>query len=179
MSASFNNDDLNSASAAANSSADSAPKNISETPERDRFDLLSAYLDGEVTADERRCVEHWLATDATIKRLYARLLTLRRDMQALPIPPSTETATEATIVQVFQRLDRRPQRWVASGGMAIAALFIGAVTSILSPTLWSPTDQVAGTNPSGDRPSAELQIALDSPIIPVRNSLKRSSKSVY
>uniref|UniRef100_A0ACD5GTL5 Anti-sigma factor family protein n=1 Tax=Desertifilum tharense IPPAS B-1220 TaxID=1781255 RepID=A0ACD5GTL5_9CYAN len=30
---------------------------------RDRFELLSAYLDGEVTASERQQVENWLDTD--------------------------------------------------------------------------------------------------------------------
>jgi len=33
---------------------------------RDCFELLSAYLDGEVTATERRQVEEWLSTDASI-----------------------------------------------------------------------------------------------------------------
>jgi hypothetical protein len=40
---------------------------------RDRFELLSAYLDGEVTATERKQVEEWLANDASVQCLYARL----------------------------------------------------------------------------------------------------------
>lgn len=32
---------------------------------RDRFELLSAYLDGEVTSSERHQVEDWLRSDPT------------------------------------------------------------------------------------------------------------------
>ncbi|MEL6165322.1 MAG: zf-HC2 domain-containing protein, partial [Cyanobacteria bacterium J06628_3] len=43
---------------------------------RDRFELLSAYLDGEVTAAERRQVEEWLANDSSVQNLHKRLLSL-------------------------------------------------------------------------------------------------------
>lgn len=45
---------------------------------RDRFELLSAYLDGELTAAERRQVEELLANDQAVKCLYVRLLKLRQ-----------------------------------------------------------------------------------------------------
>jgi len=38
---------------------------------RDRFELLSAYLDGEVTAAQRQQVEDWLGNDPEVQ-LYAR-----------------------------------------------------------------------------------------------------------
>jgi anti-sigma factor RsiW len=34
----------------------------------ERFELLSAYLDGEVTASERKQVEAWLATDRAFQQ---------------------------------------------------------------------------------------------------------------
>ncbi len=37
--------------------------------QRDRFELLSAYLDGEVTAAERRQIEQWLATEPEVQSL--------------------------------------------------------------------------------------------------------------
>ena len=41
------------------------------------FELLSAYLDGEVTATERKQVEEWLSTDTDIKfLLYNNLANL-------------------------------------------------------------------------------------------------------
>lgn len=45
--------------------------------ERDRFELLNAYLDGEVTAAERRQIEDWLTTDSAAQCLYSRALELR------------------------------------------------------------------------------------------------------
>ena len=36
---------------------------------RDGYELLSAYLDGEVTAAERKQVEEWLANDPTVQSL--------------------------------------------------------------------------------------------------------------
>lgn len=34
--------------------------------QRDRFELLDAYHDGEVTAAEQRQIEQWLATDPEV-----------------------------------------------------------------------------------------------------------------
>jgi anti-sigma factor RsiW len=51
---------------------------------RNRFELLNAYLDGEVTADERRQIENWLTTDPQVQCLYARALKLRQKWQ-MPI----------------------------------------------------------------------------------------------
>ena len=39
--------------------------------QRDRFELLSAYIDGEVTAAERGQIEQWLTTDPEVQCLYA------------------------------------------------------------------------------------------------------------
>ena len=72
---------------------------------RDCFELLSAYLDGEVTATERRQVEEWLSTDASIKCLYKRLLNLRQGLQNIPVPP-TNQSSETTIEQVLKRVNR-------------------------------------------------------------------------
>ena len=79
---------------------------------RDRFELLSAYLDGEVTACERRQVEDWLANDPESQRLYGRLLTLRQGLQTMPVP-STQQSVENTIEQVYQRMHRRSRHRTA------------------------------------------------------------------
>jgi anti-sigma factor RsiW len=47
-------------------------------------ELLSAYLDGEATADERAAVEAHLATSEPDRRLLEELQALRGEMQALP-----------------------------------------------------------------------------------------------
>ena len=77
---------------------------------RDRFELLSAYLDGEVTAAEKRQVEDWLANDPESQRLYGRLLKLRTGVQTIPAPAAQPV--EQTISQVYQRMHRRSRHQI-------------------------------------------------------------------
>ena len=96
---------------------------------RDRFELLSACLDGEVTAAERRQVEDWLTNDPAMKRLYSRLLMMQRGFQSMPVPASEQSAHELA-GKVLQRVERkRTQTWIWGGG-AIAALLIAVVSGV-------------------------------------------------
>jgi anti-sigma factor RsiW len=139
---------------------------------RDRFELLSAYLDGEVTASESRQVEEWLQNDASVQRLYNRLLNLRQGLRNLPVPPA-EQAPEVTAQQVLHRVRRRYRPVWAFGGVAIAACVISAVSGLFSggefktlqlaqqgvePTQGS-TQPVAFTSP--------LMVALNNPVIEI------------
>jgi anti-sigma factor RsiW len=54
---------------------------------RDRFELLSAYLDVEVTASQRRQIEHWLTTAPEVQCLYTRVLKLCQKWRTMPVPP--------------------------------------------------------------------------------------------
>ena len=45
-----------------------------DNEEAHRFDLISAYIDNEVTLEERKLVQHWLDHDAAAKKLYRQLL---------------------------------------------------------------------------------------------------------
>ncbi len=130
---------------------------------RDRFELLSAYLDGEVTATERRQVEEWLANDPEIKRLYARLLQLRQGLRTMPVP-AAEQPVEQTVQQVYQRLHRRSRRAMVLGGSAIAALFIGALSGVL-PSLES--FQIAKSPESATTPVEPLMVALNTPVVEI------------
>ncbi len=131
----------------------------------DRFELLSAYLDGEVTAAERQQVEGWLASDAEVKQLYQRLLGLRQGWQNLSIP-QTETTVDQLVDQVFARVERRPTRKLVVAGAAIAAVAVGAILSLWpEQRLFAP--QMAVT-PAPD--ADELVIALDSPLIELPNT---------
>ena len=40
----------------------------------ERFELLSAYMDGELTAEERKQVQQWLDSDPEFHELYKQLL---------------------------------------------------------------------------------------------------------
>lgn len=129
--------------------------------QRDRYELLSAYLDGEVTAAERKQVQHWLDTDPQTQRLYARMMKLRQGIQTMAVPQSEKPA-EQMAKQVFARIDqRRNRRNVVWGGAAIAAVFIGALSSVFqSPTLKVANNQI-------QPPTQPLMIALDRPAVPI------------
>jgi anti-sigma factor RsiW len=132
--------------------------------QRLRFELLSAYLDGEVTADERKQVQHWLATDPQVQRQYAKMLKLRQGIQTLPVPAAEQPAQQIA-QQVFARIDRhRNRRLIAWGGAAIAALFMGALSGVMPQ---SPAPQVA-TNLSPQKVAPQpLMVALNEPVIPI------------
>lgn len=96
---------------------------------RDRFELLSAYLDGEVTAAERRQVEEWLANDSSVQNLHKRLLSLRQGLRNLPVPQ--EKSIEETVDSVMTRLRRRTRKGWMLGGAAVAACVIGSLASLI------------------------------------------------
>ncbi|MBD2692359.1 anti-sigma factor family protein [Anabaena catenula] len=138
--------------------------------EADRFELLSAYLDGEVTAVERRQIEEWLANDASVKCLYGRLLKLRQGLKTIPVP--SQQSPEATFQQVWTRLHRRSQAAWMVGGAAVAACFIGTISGLLPDTglkmqlaqqQIKPT--VATTQPAV--PASPLMVALNNPVIEI------------
>lgn len=124
---------------------------------RDRFELLSAYLDGEVTAAERREVETWLEHDPETQRLYQRLLNLRQGIGTLPVP--TQEPVEQTIQQVYQRIHRQSQRrMLVWGGSAIAAVFVGAIATLPN----SPIAQLARF-----AKIEPLMVAINDPVVEI------------
>ncbi|PSB28510.1 Fis family transcriptional regulator [Stenomitos frigidus ULC18] len=140
--------------------------------QRDRFELLSAYLDGEVTAAERKQVDGWLASDPTVQRLHSRLLKLRHGLQNMPVPASSQ-ATEQTVSEVFTRLERKPKLSLIWGGAAIAALFVGALVSNLLPGSQTSMPQIAkgSQQPAIESPQTNvnevLLVALDKPLVEI------------
>lgn len=139
--------------------------NALDVEKRDRFELLSAYLDGEVTADEKRQVELLLETDPAMQRLQTRLMKLRHSFRTLPVPPS-EQPVEQTVEQVFARIERKPRRMIAWGGAAIAAVFVGALVSLMPRNEFIPA--IARAPQSQEAvPSKGLMIALDRPVIEI------------
>ncbi|MBW4654601.1 MAG: hypothetical protein KME20_16410 [Kaiparowitsia implicata GSE-PSE-MK54-09C] len=130
--------------------------------QRDRFELLSAYMDGEVTACERRQVEAWLESDTTAQKLHTRLMSLRHRISSYAVAqpePATAVDAEQVVSGVFDQLERRPRRWAKWGGMAIAATFIGVISTVMAPEARMPMGEFA------EAPSEGLMIALDQPLI--------------
>ncbi|MGQ9837935.1 MAG: anti-sigma factor family protein [Cyanobacteriota bacterium] len=73
-----------------------------------RFEQLSAYLDGELSPQEAREVEDWLATDAQARKLYSQLTALQAGLANLEVPRMDSTETELLISRVFDELDQAP-----------------------------------------------------------------------
>ena len=51
--------------------------------ESERFELLSAYIDDEVSTEERQTVEQWLASDVHMQQTYQAQIKLSRAMQSM------------------------------------------------------------------------------------------------
>lgn len=75
--------------------APAGPESAITYGEEERFELLSAYIDDEVTAEERQLVDRWLMDDANTLNMYRRLLMLRQALRTAPIyePSSPQVPT--------------------------------------------------------------------------------------
>jgi hypothetical protein len=96
-----------------------------------RFELLSAYMDGEITPHERQQVQEWLDTDPQLKQTYLGLLRLQREMPCVPTP-STGITPEQLSERVFQRIEQanRLNRLLFWGGMVVTAVLVGALSNL-------------------------------------------------
>jgi hypothetical protein len=131
----------------------------------DRFEMLSAYLDGEVTATERRQVEDWLANDPATKTLYSRLLGMQHSFQSMPVPASEQSAQELA-AKVLQRVERKPKRMIVWGGCAIAALFVTVVSGVSGGRqLFTPQFAQSPVNSE----NGGLVVALNEPVVEIIN----------
>ncbi|MCU0544958.1 MAG: zf-HC2 domain-containing protein [Oscillatoriaceae cyanobacterium Prado104] len=149
---------------AENQTNNKIPQGNVTTMMRDRFELLSAYLDGEVTAAERRQVEEWLENDSTTKRLYSRLLSMQQGFQSMPVPPSEQSARDLA-AKVMQQVEGKSKRKkLVLGGCAIAALFVAAVSGVAGGRqLFAP--QFAESPVPAD--SEGLIVALNEPVVEI------------
>lgn len=134
-----------------------------DVTKRDRFELLSAYLDGEVTPDERRLVTTWLNQDESTKCLYTRLLNLRQGIQGLPVPATYQSADEA-VVHVMQRLDCRFKTMAMATAGVISLILMGGLSGVFNhrTSLW----ELAFFESPPVNENA-LEVALDQPVIAI------------
>ena len=112
---------------------DVSPSNDLEDAEAHRFELLSAYIDGEATVAERKQVQQWLDNDPEIKQTYLQLLQLQDRMQNLSVPPQATTiSTDILTERVFNQIDRtRNRKKAIIWGGAIAATVVATVSSLI------------------------------------------------
>lgn len=149
---------------------------------RDRFELLSAYLDGEVTAVERRQVEDWLVHDHSVKQLHQRLLKLRSGLRTMPIPQSQQPV--AAIEKVLERLHHRSRLLHMFGGAAIAACAFGVVSGLFSGdsrTMQFAKQPIEQTQPnavkSATASSIMVAVTLNEPLVTIPKTAKISPEN--
>ena len=129
---------------------------------QEKFELISAYLDGEVTPSQCREVEGLLETDPVARHLYQRLLQLHSKFQKMPIAPTLEPV-DKTIERVLEKVDRRSRRYFVLVGSAVAGLCIAVISGFISTTR-SPVVKLANI------PDSQIaQIALNKPVIEIVN----------
>ncbi len=130
----------------------------------ERFELLSAYLDGEVTPHERQQVEAWLASDRAFQHQYRQLKQIHQAFPRLAVPSSQSATTLAT--GVFAKLDRQRNRKLAMlGGGAIAATLVAALAG-LGGLFGDNNPQLQFAANKADTP-APLMVALNDPILAI------------
>jgi anti-sigma factor RsiW len=131
----------------------------------ERFELLSAYLDGEATLSERQQVEAWLASDPAFGHQYRQLQQMQLAFPSISVPSSQSAQSLAT--DVFAKIDRqRNRRWTWFGGSAIAATLAATIAGLsgLFGDANSPQLQFAANN--AEKP-APLMVALNDPILAI------------
>jgi anti-sigma factor RsiW len=127
----------------------------------ERFELLSAYLDGEVTPTERQQVEAWLSQDPTFQHQYRQMQKIHQAMPRIAVPSSQ--SAQALSAGVFAKIDRHRHRklsWI--GGGALAATLVAAFAG-LGGLLGGNNSQLQFANKL--RTPAPLMVALNDPIL--------------
>jgi anti-sigma factor RsiW len=131
----------------------------------ERFELLSAYLDGEATASERQQVQAWLASDPAFANQYRQMQRMQQAMSAIPVPSSDRSATQladAVFTKIEQQRKRNKLRWI--GGGAIAATLMTALAS-LGGLFGTNNSQWQMANKANT--PAPLMVALNDPILSI------------
>ncbi len=168
------------------------PPETSQGPDdrrsNERFELLSAYMDGEVTAEERRLVESWLANEPKVQQMHQRLLALKDGFSALPTAARSRPI-ETTIDQVFEKVERRSRlRVMVGGAMAAAAAIVATVVGINSVGNGSlqfasqtanRTQPRISPSPVEEKMTAGYLVSLEEPVIPLSKSALGGKKGPW
>ncbi len=128
----------------------------------ERFELLSAYMDGELTAQERKQVQQWLDSDPEFHQLYKQLLRVQREVPTLSVPESS-VGTESLSQGVFDTIDRQGhrKRGLIASGLGVAAVIIGSIAHI------SLQDGLSLRYAQTDGNQEALTIALNRPVVEI------------
>ena len=131
----------------------------------DRFELLSAYVDNELSLAERKQVEQWLESDPEMQRQYRALSALSRSFQSMPAP-ATSTDTDELLDAVFTKVERKPRLLKKAGiGTAVIAA-IGALGALFSGSTFSPQMASGPEAEVGSTPETSINSVLSTDIVP-------------
>jgi anti-sigma factor RsiW len=150
--------------------------------EFEQFELLSAYIDGEVSAAERKQVEAWLDSDPNFQQTYRRLLTLQNGLKVMPTDAPSIPADQLAR-NVLKRVDRSRRLWVWGGLGTAAAVVMGSLSGLLTGQSWdvktaqqplqgqrtfnAPSISKVDTDLNAVTPNATLMIALERPPVEI------------
>jgi anti-sigma factor RsiW len=139
----------------------------SEDEQFERFELLSAYIDGEVTPQERKIVQDWLDTDPEFKQAYLGLIRLQTALPHVPIPPSMPV--DELSKQVFERIEKenRWQRLWLWGSLTAAAVVVAVGSSIFVNPLQPASQQARLASENEVIAEDSLMIAINKPMFDV------------
>ncbi|MBR8829752.1 MAG: hypothetical protein N5P05_001296 [Chroococcopsis gigantea SAG 12.99] len=140
------------------------------TEQAQKFELLSAYIDGEVTPDERRQVQQWLDTDTDFKKLYLSLTRLEQNLQQAPVP-SSNVSVEKITEGVFKKIEAQRNRRLVLAGSAILTMLVVGFASYFLPGRNSPVTQIA-MNPRTPE-NESLMIGINQPIIEIPDTERK------
>ena len=147
---------------------------------QERFELLSAYIDGEVSESEEQLIELWLSDDVNFRHIYQQQLKLRQLLIDLPVPvaanSSPKAETELMIDRVFAQIDKRSQRrkWKLAGiGITVAAIVgvFGSMFTFNSSPQFSPVSnsiKIKSPAPVAEEP---ILIAMEEPLVPLPKAM--------
>ncbi|MEA5463063.1 anti-sigma factor family protein [Leptothoe sp. PORK10 BA2] len=90
--------------------------------EEERFELLSAYLDDEVTAAERQQVAQWLMDEPHTLQMYRRLLMLRQAIRTAPVQPQPSLQVPTPPKRVWRTLSSPTVHRVVIFAISIALI---------------------------------------------------------
>ena len=125
-------------------------------------ELVSAYIDGALSEDERQRVEAYLATSAELRQYYEELLLVREAVRSLPTP----VMSRDLVSSILERTARENAGWKVSGASpasrlpsrerrAARMLFAGVAAAVAAVVLFSVWWLWQGTVPSPRRESSQ------------------------
>lgn len=154
----------------------------------EKFELMSAYLDGEVTASERQQVENWLQNDTIFKAQYQRMQGMQQAIGHLPV---AEPVVPVMVLadQVFSKIsERRQSKWLKIGGGAVAATLVAIGTGLSG--VWDGSGNAVPQLAKLSLPTAVLakleiipnpapmMVALNNSIVNIPQSSKKPASGV-